>query len=200
MTPETLLAFNLAVLAAWAAPGPAFLLAVRTTLAQGRRAGLAAGAALALTAAFWTGLALAGLGSLFAVVPWAYVLLKIGGAAYLVWIAIGLWRGSDRPLPDHSGAGTRAFRTALLVNLSNPKSVLFAAAVLVVLFPADLGLAEKALIVANHLVLEGLLYGAAVMLLSRPAVSRAYLGLRRWLDKGAAAVMGALGIRLLLDR
>ena len=45
------------------------------------------------------------------------------------------------------------FVRGVLINLTNPKSVMFAAVVLIVVFPPKLGLAETAFIVGNHLVL-----------------------------------------------
>ena len=51
MTIEHFLAFNLALLAAIAGPGPALLVAIQTSVRSGRRAGMAAGAGLGLIAA-----------------------------------------------------------------------------------------------------------------------------------------------------
>jgi threonine/homoserine/homoserine lactone efflux protein len=48
MTAQSLLAFNIALLAAVLNPGPAFLTAVQATLSSGRRAGIAMGCGLAL--------------------------------------------------------------------------------------------------------------------------------------------------------
>ena len=48
-----IIAFNLALLAAMASPGPALLLAIRNTLASGRSAGIATGMGLGLMAALW---------------------------------------------------------------------------------------------------------------------------------------------------
>ena len=45
------------------------------------------------------------------------------------------------------------FVRGVLINLTNPNSVMFAAVVLIVVFPPKLGLAEKAFIVGNHLAL-----------------------------------------------
>ena len=49
-----LLAFDIALLVAIASPGPALLMAIRTTLSGGRTAGIAVGAGLGLMAASWT--------------------------------------------------------------------------------------------------------------------------------------------------
>ena len=72
MTIEHLIAFNLALLAAIASPRPALLMAVRTALSAGRRAGIAMGCGLGLMAAAWTLMALLGLEAIFRLFPWAY--------------------------------------------------------------------------------------------------------------------------------
>jgi threonine/homoserine/homoserine lactone efflux protein len=194
------IAFNIALMAAIASPGPAFLIALRTTLGAGRRAGIAVGLGLGLVAALWTLAALLGLDIVFTLFPWAYGLMKLGGAAYLLYIAWGMWRGAGDPVTSALQPSSHAFRQGVMINLLNPKSVLFAAAVLVVIFPAGLSLAETLFIVANHLAVEVLFYTALAFGLSRPAVSAAYLRAKRLLDRIAAGVLGLLGLRLLLSR
>lgn len=198
---EHLLAFNLTLLAALASPGPALLLALRTSLVSGPRAGIATGLGLGTMAALWTLMALLGLDAIFALVPWAYVAIKLAGAAYLMWIAWGMWRDARQPLaaaaPQPNG---RAFRTGILVNLGNPKSVLFASAVLLVIFPPGMTLIEKALIVGNHLLVEWAAYtGFALLLGTRPARD-GYLRLKHVFDRVAALVLGALSLRLIFSR
>jgi threonine/homoserine/homoserine lactone efflux protein len=199
-----LLAFNAALLAAWIAPGPAMLYALRTSLAHGRAAGIAAGAGLGAVASLWTLAALLGLEALFTLFPWAYTVLKVGGALYLIWIAVQTWRSAGAPVsgggPDSARRLGRAAARGALLNIGNPKSVLFAAAVLVVIFPPGLSAGEMGIVTLNHFLLEVLLYGILAAVVSTPAVSRRYLALKLWLDRGSAAVMGALGLRLLIER
>ncbi len=196
-----LLAFNGALLAAMAAPGPALLLAVRASLTGGRGAGIATGVGLAIVAAGWTLAALLGLDALFAAFPWAYAAARIAGAAYLLWLARGLWRDARAPLAEAPPRPGRArVVDGMLVNLANPKSVLFAAAVIVVIFPADLSLAARLAVAANHLVLEIVVYAALAGLLATPAARAGYLRLKPALDRAAALALGALGLRLLLEK
>ncbi len=61
MNAAHLIAFNLTLLAALASPGPAMLVALRTTLIAGRRAGILLGLGLGTAAAVWTMLSLLGL-------------------------------------------------------------------------------------------------------------------------------------------
>jgi len=151
-------------------------------------------------AAFWTGLAFAGLAAIFALVPWAYLAARLVGAAYLFWVAWGMWRGASQPMALGTRPARHAFRDGMLINLTNPKSVLFAAAVLVVIFPGDMSAGAKLAVVMNHLVIEVVFYSALALMLSRPAMARACLRARLVIDKAAALVLGALGLRLLFGR
>lgn len=200
MTLTHIAAFNLTLLAAMAAPGPALLYALRQSIAGGFRTGLATGAGLATVAALWTAAALLGLKAVFAVMPWAYLALKISGALYLLYVAATLWRDARRPVADTAHPGARAFFGGMLVNLANPKSILFAASVLIVIFPPDLTLSEKALIVANHFAVEVTVYTGFAALMSTPPARAGYLRLKPVIDRVTGALLGALGLRLLLDR
>ncbi len=194
---EHVIAFNLTLLAAFASPGPALLYAMRSTLAGGRAMGVATGCGLATMAAIWTLTALVGLDSLFRLFPWAYTTVKIGGALYLIYLAWTIWRNANSPIGRLVEPKARAFLGGVLVNLANPKSVLFSASILVVIFPQGLSLADKTLIVGNHLAVEILAYGAVALLFSTPAVGRKYLRAKATLDRISSLVLGALGLRLL---
>ncbi|SHH18676.1 LysE family translocator [Marivita hallyeonensis] len=200
MTTAQFIAFNLTLLAALAAPGPALLYALRQSVAGGFAAGVATGAGLATMAALWTGAALLGLNAVFAVVPWAYLLLKTAGAVYLIWIAIQLWRHARDAVSDSAHPGARAYLGGILVNAANPKSVLFAGAVLVVIFPPDLTLGAKALIVLNHFVVEVVAYTIFAACLSSAPARAGYLRLKPLVDRAASVILGALGLRLLFGR
>jgi len=196
-----LIAFNLTLLAALASPGPAMLVALRTTLVSGRRAGILLGLGLGTAAAVWTLLALMGLNVIFILFPWAYLVLKLIGAAYLIYLAISIWRSAATPLDTSlPGVKKHQFLRGMLVNLSNPKSMLFASAVLVVIFPRDLALADKALIVANHMMVEWIAYAGFALALSTKSARDGYLRLKPVFDRVAATVLGALGLRLLAER
>lgn len=197
-----LIAFNVTLLAAIASPGPAMLFSIRATLQGGLKAGLVTGFGLAVMAASWTALALLGLDRIFAIFPWAYAAMKIGGALYLIWIAYSMWRGAHVPLNTDGPTSEKrnAFLAGLGVNLANPKSVLFASAVLLVIFPQELSLTEKGFVVLNHLAIEMICYTGFAILLSTRSARAGYLRLKSVFDRVAALVLCGLGIRLLLDR
>ncbi|MBZ0216120.1 MAG: LysE family translocator [Fimbriimonadaceae bacterium] len=114
MTIEAIFTFNLALLAAMMSPGPALLVAIRSTLTGGRAAGFAIGCGLGLMAAVWTLIALLGLEAVFQLFPWAYALVKGAGALYLIYIAWKTWRGARDEVSQRHGFGLMPFEMVCL--------------------------------------------------------------------------------------
>jgi threonine/homoserine/homoserine lactone efflux protein len=131
--PPLLAAFLVASLILAVTPGPGVIYIVSRTLAQGRRAGLASVAGVALGnlgCAFGAAL---GLAALFAASSLAFSVVKYTGAAYLVYLGV---RALRAPAGDAAGTALetagpgRIFRAGAVVALLNPKTVLFFAAFL----------------------------------------------------------------------
>ncbi len=197
MTLEHMIVFNIALLAALASPGPAFLIMIRTSLSTGRTAGIALGCGLGLIAALWTLMALMGLDTVFKIFPWAYTAVKTIGAAYLIYIAYKMWRGAVDAIETETKPSKHAFLQGILINLLNPKSVLFAAAVLVVIFPKDMTFTQNAIVVINHFIVELLFYTLMAIGMSTQTVSTFYIRLKKYIDRVSSVVLGTLGLRLL---
>ena len=127
-------AFLLASLLLAVTPGPAFVYLLTRTLAQGRRAGLASVAGVALGNLGNAVGASIGLAALFAVSSLAFTVVKYAGAAYLVYLGIRALR--TRPADGHGAAApstaalSTVFRDGFVVALLNPKTALFFAAFL----------------------------------------------------------------------
>ncbi len=200
LTLADLIAFNAVLIAAIAAPGAALLYFIKTTVASGRVAGMLTGVGLGTAAAMWTLAALLGLEAVFTLFPWTYTALKIGGAAYLIWIAVQTWRHARDALGEAPMPHGRAVLSGMMLNFGNPKSMLFAAAVIVVVFPQGLAPLDIAIIVANHWLLELAFYSVFAVALSAPPARRAYISLKPVLDRIAATLLGALGLRLFLEK
>ena len=131
-----LLAFMGASLVLAITPGPAVVYILARTLSQGRRSGLASVLGVALgNFGNAVGAAL-GLAAVLAVSSAAFTLIKLVGAAYLIWLGLKMWRAPDAgtemaELPAVAGSPLRqVFRDGLVVALLNPKTALFFAAFL----------------------------------------------------------------------
>ena len=128
-SPSLAAAYIVACLLLAATPGADMALFLSRTLAGGRAQGFAAQAGANVGLVVHTFAAALGLSALLAASAEAYEAVKIGGALYLLWLA---WRairhGSVLKLKTDASArgGLRgAFANGLLINLTNPKIVLF---------------------------------------------------------------------------
>ena len=130
--PETLGLFALAALALVAIPGPNLVYIANRALADGRRAGLASVLGVETGTLVWVCAAAAGLSALLASSAVAFDAVRYAGAAYLVYLGIRTLRaGDDDDAPEPAAASLgRAYREALLVQLSNPKVAVFFLALL----------------------------------------------------------------------
>lgn len=200
LTAGHLAAFNAALLLAVAAPGPAFLFTVQSSLEGGRRAGIATGAGLAVVAALWTLAALLGLDALFAAFPAAYTILSVAGAVLVLGFAVLIWRSAREPVSPAPATVSRkrAFAKGAALNLGNPKSIIFSAGVLLVIFPPGLGAAEMALITLNHALVEVVFYGFLAWVMTRDTVRTRYMGWKPTISRAMAVVLAGLGLRLLV--
>jgi threonine/homoserine/homoserine lactone efflux protein len=194
--PEVTLAFNLAIIGALASPGPAFIVMIRASVAGGRRQAMATGFGLATMAVLWSLTAMAGINILFQAVPAAYLTIKIAGAAYLIWLALSLWRHADRPIGVAPPRGPKGFALGFLTNLANPKAVVFIAAIFATILPQEIPHAMQAQILFNHFALEIIWYTAMALMLTTAPARAAYLKAKARLDRVAAVVLGALAVRV----
>jgi threonine/homoserine/homoserine lactone efflux protein len=110
-------------------PGPDMTLFVGRALAQGRAAGFACMAGAMTGILVHTSLVALGLSALIVASPQAFVVLKVAGAGYLVWLAYQAIRHGSAFSPEKQAGGSpsimRNWATGLGINLLNPKIILF---------------------------------------------------------------------------
>lgn len=180
-------------------PGPGVIAVAQSAFALGARRALPYGWGLAVGASLWCLFALLGLTALFRVLPWTFVLMKVLGGAYLIWIGWKMWRHAPDPLPDPAQKRFgSAFPGGLLLNLSNPKPALFYSAVLLSIFPQLLGGLDKLVIYATALTVEMSFYTGLAILMALPLLRRRYYAAKFWIDRLAALLIAALGLSLIL--
>ena len=126
---ELWLAFAAASIAILSIPGPTVLLVVSYALGSGRRTGWATVPGVALGDLTAMTVSLLGAGAVLAASATLFTVLKLIGAAYLIWLGIQLWRAE--PTPELLGSAVRAprpramFWHAYAVTALNPKSIAF---------------------------------------------------------------------------
>ena len=171
-------AFLIASVVLAVTPGPGVVYIVARTLAQGRGAGLASVAGVALGNLGNALSASLGLAALFALSVAAFEIVKWAGGAYLLWLAFQALR---RPVaPGHAASSPPAgvvpaaaplahvFRDGFVVALLNPKTALFFAAFLpqFIADPAGAGIAQTALLGLVFVTVAALSDSAYVLLAS----------------------------------
>lgn len=124
-----LAAFSLAVFLLAVTPGPDMTLWLSRTLRDGRTIGLMSVFGTNLGIAIHTLLVAFGVSALVVASPVAFMVLKTGGAAYLLWLAIQALRNRSVLAVQATGgreaSAWKAFLNGLWVNLLNPKVIIF---------------------------------------------------------------------------
>jgi len=190
-----------------ATPGQDMILVMSRSVAQGAAAGVATAAGVSVGLVSHTLLATLGLGALLRTSEWLFIVLKLVGAAYLLYLGLGLLLTRRGTLALAGAAAPRSLRKLFadgaLSNLSNPKIALFYFAFL----PQFVSPA------ARHPTLTilalGLVFAALTFVIKGPvglfagALSgwlRARPGVLTWVNRSSGAVLVALGLRLALER
>ncbi|MFI7422819.1 LysE family translocator [Nonomuraea sp. NPDC049684] len=200
--------FAVTTIVAMITPGPDMLFVLGCGMRGGPRAGLLATAGVATSEAIHVAVAAAGLAALFAAVPVAFAVVRIAGAAYLIYLGVRMLRDrkggvSDMPEPGTGMPGRRAYLSGLLTNLLNPKMVTFTVAFLPQFVDPGLGrmwlqfAVLGAVLIAFEFVVDGavsVLAGRIGGWLRRSAVAR------RRVNTATGGIFVGLGVKLAVER
>ena len=187
-------------------PGQDMILVMSRSVAQGVAAGVVTAAGVSVGLLGHTILATLGLGAILRTTEWLFIVLKFVGAAYLLYLGVGLLLTKSRELA--LGASTsrslpKLFLDGALSNLANPKIALFYFAFLpqfvapnaqhptLTIFALGVVFAALTFLVKGPV---GLFAGAlSGTLRSRPSVLT-------WIYRCSGAILVALGIKLAFER
>jgi RhtB (resistance to homoserine/threonine) family protein len=204
MSVAHLLAFAGIVLVAAMAPGPDFAIVVRQSVASGARSGMAAALGVGAGVFVWAVSAAIGVAALLAASAVAFTIVKVVGAAYLLYLGGRALRSASRRA-DASEPTARdgrtesvwtSFRQGMITNVFNPKAAAFFVALMPQFVGGDsaygttllLAGIAGAIAVGWFCVLANLV-GALRRVFARPAV-------RRVIDAVTGTALVGLGIRL----
>ena len=197
-----LLGLALVHLLAVASPGPSTVLVVQTA-AVSRRGGLIAAFAMMLGAVAWAAAALYGLQALFAHFAWLYLVFRIAGGLFLIWLAVMIWRHARDPLPEiaapAAGGDGRIFVRALLLQLSNPKIMVFFGSIFLSILPQDLPGWMQAAVLALVAFDEFTWFALLALMFSGNTARAFYRRAKFWLDRIMGGALALLGLRLALS-
>jgi threonine/homoserine/homoserine lactone efflux protein len=201
---STLLLFLAAATAIAVSPGPAMLYVASRTLAGGRGEGMASTLGTGIGGFVHVLAGAVGVSALIAASAAAFTALKLVGGVYLIWLAVRMWRGAALVVPSDAAAtgASRALREGIVVEATNPKTAAFFLAFL-----------PQFVDPAGHVAVQFVVLGAvsvalntgvdALVVLGAARIRRAVLAapaVMRRVQQGCAAVLGGLGLALLLAR
>ena len=185
--------------------GPSFVLIVRNAVAVSRADAVAAAFGMGAGATIYAAAALFGLKTLLDQLPAVFLLFKVGGALFLIWIAAQMVRHARDPMPGVTANGAsgrglqRSFVFAVWTQLSNPKCMLFFASIFIALLPPEVPLWMRWAILAIVFVQETAWYTLVALGFSLPRPRAFYERWKAAQDRTAGAFIGAIGARLLWD-
>lgn len=197
------LAFLAMALATTFSPGPAVLLAVSSTMALGPRRAAYGSAGNALGVFLVACVAVGGVGVVFTAWPPAFTVLKLAGAVYLAWLGVQQWRRAGRAggaasASAPAGSSRRqVFRRGLLVACSNPKAIVFFAAVFPQFMPPGAPALDRFLLLSLTFVGCTLLAHLSYIMLAATVGSRILHGPRMaQLQRGMALLFIGLAVAM----
>ena len=196
--------FTLAAMLIVLLPGPDTLVVVRNILRGGRRAGILTALGNLCGLAIWVSAAALGLSALLRASHTGYEVLRVVGAAYLVWLGVSAWRARAAAQPaalDRRGGvlGT-GFLAGFCTNLLNPKVGVFFVTFLPGFVPHGDPVGPTTLLFGAIFVVLTALYW--VLLLGLAAKVTAWMQtprIRRRLDAITGSILIAFGIRLATE-
>ncbi|WP_018351738.1 LysE family translocator [Longispora albida] len=188
-------------------PGPNMLYVASRAITQGRKAGAISLAGVAAGFLVYLVATTAGLATIFALVPAVYTVLKLAGAAYLLWLAYKAFKPggesvfAPKPLPAESAG--RLFSMGLVTNLLNPKIAILYVSLLPQFVEPDRGnVAAQSFILGLVVVAIGVTVNGVIMMMAG-SLSTFLSGRPSWLRVQRylmGTVLAGMAVRLIFDR
>ncbi|MDO3703152.1 LysE family translocator [Micromonospora sp. C28SCA-DRY-2] len=203
-------AFVVAVVLISASPGPAMALIMRRAALRGFAGAVPTVLGLEAGLYLWALFAAAGLAALVAASQAAFVVLRVVGAGFLIYLGVRSWRaawrsrkpGALQAVAEEAPADPRrgwwkAFGEAAVVMLANPKAAVFMIAFYPQFVPADRPLfATTALLALLQVAVEIVLYLALAAVVGRAGAWFRRPAIRRRFEMVSGTVLIALGLRV----
>ena len=170
--------------------GPNILAIIGTSMERGRKDGVRLALGVGTGSGLWALLTVAGLTALITAYASVVTVLKIFGAAYLLWLAYRAFRSAATPGADvkpKAAKGGRLYLQGLAIQMTNPKAALHWIAIVGLGLGADAPLWAGLTLIVATTALSILGHLAYALTFSTQPVVALYRRSRRWID-------GALGL------
>lgn len=181
-------------------PGADFAMVTRNALVTSRRSGVLTATGISVGVLVHVTYAMLGIGFLISQSILAFNILKIVGAAYLLWLGINMILtkkvSSTETVEAKTISDLASLKMGFLTNVLNPKTTLFVISVYAQLIQPEADLSEKIgyglFMSATHLVW----FVCVAMFFSTSSVRSRLLAIRHWIDRFFGIALSALGLSL----
>lgn len=185
-------------------PGPSFIYVAQNSIAKSRKHGLFTALGTGTGAAIFGLLAVMGLQTILLAVPSAYLMLKIGGGLYLLWLAYKIVKHAKSPIEmettqQQDMTYKSAYRYGLITQLSNPKIAVVLASVFTALLPKTIPDYYYIALPVICFVIDAGWYSLVALLLSSEKPRRAYVKAKTMIDRITGGIVTILGLKLIFS-
>jgi len=184
-------------------PGADFVMVTRTSISNGRLAGLYMSLGMSLSVCIHASYSIAGLAVVIANSTWLFSAIKYLGAAYLIYLAWQLLTTRETVNKDQKNSTTQispfiALRMGFTCNILNPKTSIFFLSIFTQVVSVDTPLIMQAsyglIIILAHFIW----YSGVTLLLSHPNILPRFNRQKQKIDKIAGVVLMVIAINLIL--
>ena len=197
-------------------PGPSFIFVAQTAMEKSRAHGIITSLGMGTGAMLFSLMAILGLFVVLQTVPVLYVVLKLLGGFYLLYIAFKMWQTAQQPIVasdvDKSQKSSeynvkytkrgyfKSYLMGLLTQLSNPKTAIVIGGIFMAFLPQDIPDYSVLLLSLMAFIIDAGWYMIVSIALTTKSAQRLYLRFRKYINWLASGLMGALGIKLVLNQ
>lgn len=183
-------------------PGADFILVLKNSLNQGRKAGLFTALGISLAICIHIAYSLLGISYLISQYQWLYDVIRYTGSAYLIYLGIKGLISSSADLgsmegTQHSISAKKYFAQGFLCNALNPKTMLFFLSIFSQVISPEQQDQSLALLYGGYMILlHGLWFSLVALLFTSNVFQARLLKLKKPLNQACGA--GLLGFGALL--
>lgn len=184
-------------------PGADFVMVTRTSISNGRLAGLYMSLGMSLSVCIHASYSIAGLAVVIANSAWLFSAIKYLGAAYLIYLSCQLLTTRETVNKEQNNQTTQmspfiALRMGFTCNILNPKTSIFFLSIFTQVVSVDTPLIMQAsyglIIILAHFIW----YSGVTLLLSHPNILPRFNRQKQKIDKIAGVVLMIIAINLIL--
>lgn len=180
-------------------PGPDFVVVSHTAMTGARRRAGWVASGVVVGNAMWAAAALLGFSVLLSLAPALFVVFKIAGALYLVWLGAKLIRGARTPLATYAdeGQGSGPFASwasGFVTTLANPKAAVFYASVLTAALPSSPASGLVIGTVAAVVLVATVWFTVVVVVLSTPRASALFRRHKAFVEAAFGSILAGFGL------